>query len=307
MKIAVTGGSGFIGTNLVKHLSKKHEVRILDKKIPLIKNIQFIKGSVIDPKNVQNIVKDTEYVIHLAAILGVKKTEDNPLKTLKINIEGTKNVLEACRKFDVKKIIFSSSSEVYGEPQKIPISEDDQLYPKSCYGISKLVCEEYIKAYHKTYGLSFTILRYFNVYGPEQRTEFVIPQFVKLALSNKSLTIYGNGNQIRAFTYVDDAIRGTILTLEKGDNEIFNIGNDREPIKIKELAKKILTLTKSKSKLVFIPMEKSDRIESREIHHRIPKINKAKSILGYVPIVSLNEGILNVIKNFKGIKNENIS
>ncbi len=254
----------------------------------------FIQGDIKDSKLVENSIKNCDYVIHLAATLGVVNTEKNPVLTLDTNLGGTKNVLEACRLNDVKKIIFSSSSEVYGEPLKIPIEENDKPIPITTYGISKFAAEEYIKAYSRNYGLRYTIFRLFNVYGDEQATDWVLPEFVNKALSNQDIMIHGDGSQIRSFCYVSDVSDAFSKVLNDGDGETFNIGNNSEPISIKDLATKIISITKSKSKIKFIPFEESQR-NRNEILKRVPNIEKAKKLLGYHPQISLEDGIRKVM------------
>jgi len=296
MKITITGGSGFIGSSLVKSLLKE-QITIFDTKKPKF-NVNFVEGNINNIDNVIVATKDADVVIHLAAALGVINTERNPVKTLDTNIVGTRNVLESCRLNDVKKIIFSSSSEVYGEPIKVPISESDKPIPITTYGISKLAAEEYIKSYSKSYGIRYTILRLFNVYGDEQGTQWVVPEFVSKAVNNDDIIIHGTGSQIRAFCYVTDVANAFRITLEKGDGETFNIGNDKEPISIKNLAERVISLADSKSSIRSIPFEKSDRNRS-EIMNRAPNIEKAVKLLGYHPVVSLDEGILQIIRNKK--------
>lgn len=294
MKIIITGGSGHIGTNLSSLLKKYHEVTIFDYKKPRLSDVNFKQGDIKNHNDVINAVKDCDVVIHLAATLGVINTEENPILTLDTNTEGTKNVLEACRINNVRKIIFSSSSEIYGEPLKIPIEESDAPMPITTYGVSKLAAEAYIKAYAKTYGIRYTIFRLFNVYGDEQAEEWVVPEFVRKAIKNQDITIHGDGSQIRAFCYVSDVSDAFSYVLDGGDGEIFNIGNNSEPLSIKELAQKVISIANSKSTLNFTPFEKSNR-NRIEIIRRMPSIEKAKKLLGYQPKVSLTEGIIKTI------------
>ena len=295
MKIIVTGGSGFIGSNVVKYLSKDHEVKIFDFKKPNNLDNEFIQGDITNSKHVINSIKDCDVVIHLAATLGVVNTETNPVLTLDTNLGGTINVLEACKINKIKKIIFSSSSEVYGEPLKIPMDEEDKPIPMTTYGIAKFAAEEYIKAYSKSFGLQYTMFRLFNVYGDQQATDWVLPEFVSKAISNKDIVVHGDGLQTRSFCYVTDISNAFSLTLDKANGQLINIGNNHEPITIKDLANKIIELSNSKSSVKFIPFEESKRNRS-EILIRVPNIEKAKKLLNYEPKISLEEGVLKVIK-----------
>ena len=291
--VIITGGSGFIGNSIVKKLQKNYDVTVFDIK-QRNSNVNFIQGDIKDSKSVEDAIKSFDVVIHLAATLGVINTEKNPVLTLDTNLGGTKNVLEACKLHHIKKIIFSSSSEVYGEPLKIPIDESDFPIPITTYGVSKFAAEEYIKAYSRNYGIRYTIFRLFNVYGDEQATDWVLPEFVNRALSDQDILIHGDGSQIRSFCNVSDIANAFSKVIDEMNKEIINIGNDDEPISIKDLATKIISITNSKSKIKFIPFEASQR-NRNEILKRVPKIEKAKKLLGYVPEISLENGIKKVM------------
>ncbi len=294
MKIVITGGSGLIGTAIYNLFKKQHEITILDYNKPRDSEVNFVKIDIENPKEIIESTKGIDVIIHLAAALGVIETEKNPVRTLDVNAIGTKNVLEACRINNIKKIIFSSSSEIYGEPEKIPIKETDRVTPITTYGISKLMAEEYIKSYSRAYGIRYTIFRLFNVYGEEQATKWVVPEFVKKIVNGEEVTIHGDGNQIRAFCHVSDIANAFEIALTKGDDEIFNIGNNLEPISIKDLANKIITLSKSNSQIAFISFDNSSR-NRREIINRAPDISKATEILGYKPKITLDDGLTKVI------------
>lgn len=290
MKITITGGSGFIGTHLAESLKEKHEVVVLDQNMPKIEGVEFHECDLVKDE-ISEWVKDSEIVVHLAAAVGVKMTEEEPVKTLDLNIIGTRKILEACQKNNVEKIVFSSSSEIYGEPQKVPIKETEPIMPITNYGISKMAGEEYVKAFSKIYGIKYSILRFFNAYGPGQSNNFVIPEFVNNAILGKPIIIHGSGKQIRAFCHIKDIVNGINLAIENKENDVFNIGNDVEPISISELAERIITLTNSNSEIKFIQFKDTNRQRSREIIKRIPDISKARTLLGYNPKISLNEGI----------------
>lgn len=299
-KVLIIGGNGFIGTAIANYLkSKKINVVTFDITEPKEKLHKHILGSVMYPEGLHVAMKGCDYVIHLAAMLGVKKTELQRLECLDINIQGTKNVLDAAIKARVKKILFSSSSEVYGEPLKTPISETDRVHPKSVYAVTKLAGEEYCKAYHKEYGLDYTIVRFFNVYGPGQVAEFVMPKFLRAVIDGEDINVNGNGKQTRSFCYVDDIAHGVYSALinKKTSGEIFNIGNDTEPTTMLNLAKTIMEVAGKKTKINFLTEDKADRKNMREIIHRLPDISKAKKILGYKPTISLKKGIDLTIKS----------
>jgi len=298
LKIGITGGSGFIGTHVINALKTKHDIVVFDRAKPKIEGIKFVSGNIINDSTKESFEK-CDAVIHLAAAVGVKITEEDPVLTLDTNILGTKNVLEACRANKIKKIILASSSEVYGEPLKTPIEESDPVIPITNYGASKVAAEEYVKAYSANFGIKYSILRFFNAYGPGQSRDFVMPEFVSKASENEPIVIHGSGSQIRAFCHVSDIANGISLAIDNGDNEIMNIGNDAEPITIFELAKKIVSITNSKSNIQFVPFVDSNRKRRKEIINRIPDIRKARRILSYEPSISLNDGIISVLKGEK--------
>ncbi len=308
-KVLITGGGGFIGTHIAINLAKKgFEIRLFDlnfdnfgilcKKIGYCPEAEKIIGNVLDEEGIASAANGCDYVVHAAAMLGVKNTELKRLECLNVNILGTINVLEACVKERVKKIIFTSSSEVYGEPVECPISETNPTSPVSLYGVSKLAGEEYMKAYSNKYGLEYSIVRFFNVYGPGQVAEFVMPRFIKRVLNNEPPVVYGSGSQIRTFCFVEDAAEGVSKVLENGNgkNQIFNIGNDEESISMKDLAEKVIKISGKDLKPQFVNMEDSDREASREIHRRIPTIYQARQALNYQPKFSLEAGIKKTIE-----------
>lgn len=307
-KILITGGAGFIGTALARNLvAKGLKVRLFDldftnhhllcQKKGNFPKVERIQGSILDSNALCNAIRGCDYVAHLAAMLGVRKTEMRRIECLNINILGTINVLEACLKEKVEKILFASSSEVYGEIEGLPVKEDSSKNPVSIYAVTKLAGEEYVKGYGDRYRLKYSIVRFFNVYGPGQVAEFVMPRFIKKVLEDKPPVIYGDGSQIRAFCFVEDAVEGAVKALidQNGENQIFNIGNDKEPISVKNLANKIIKNSGKNLKPEFVPMSESDRQSSREIKRRIPCIDKARNLLNYEPKFSLEEGIKKIM------------
>ena len=296
--ILITGGSGFIGLHISQYLKKDYDITVYDIKNPGDNDIEFILGDINDGKKLLQACHGIDIVIHLAAVVGVKNTEDDPITTLNTNIIGTKNVLEACARNNVKKVILASSSEVYGEPKILPIDESHIPMPVTAYGISKLASEEYLKSYAKMYDFKYSILRFFNVIGQGQAVDFVFPEFINSALKNEHITIHGSGLQIRAFCHVDDICQGIKKVIPRSDNETFNLGNDSEPISIENLAKKIITVLNSQSSIRYIPFEKSDRNRNIEIMSRVPNIQKAKKLLSFEPKMDLENSIRNVAKQF---------
>lgn len=300
MKVLITGGSGLIGSALANYLVQKGtEVNVLDKRKDLgLKGVNIHQGSILDKEDIKKAMKGCDYVYHLAAIVGVNLADGRSLECLDVNVLGTRNVLECSLEEKVKRVLFASSSEVYGEPDKLPINEEFPLKPKSAYGWSKAVGEEYCKAFKKNKGLDYTIVRFCNVYGPNQALKFVLPLFIDNAISDKPLEIYGSGEQVRSFCYVDDAVAGVEKAIlnEKAKCEVFNIGNPNEPIKMQELAKMVLKMAANNSgSHIFVPLEQR-RSPQREIHARIPDISKARNILGFEPKISLEEGIRKTIE-----------
>tara|TARA_B100000029_G_scaffold492747_1_gene554422 strand:- start:9058 stop:9969 length:912 start_codon:yes stop_codon:yes gene_type:complete len=297
-KVLVTGGNGFIGSEVCKLLlENNYSVISFDLEKNKLKGVKSnFNGSILDPIELAHAIKGCDYVIHLAASLGVANTEKNRLECLHINIQGTINLLEACVKQNIKKVIFASSSEIYGEQKIVPIKESAPLNPKSNYAITKLVGEEYMRAYFDTHKLKYNICRFFNIYGPKQKKQFVTSIFINNIKNNKDLTIYGNGKQIRSFCHVTDAAQGIVKSLKfKKSGEIFNIGNDEEPISILNLAKKIIKISNKKIKIKKINFSKSDRNEKREIYKRIPDITKAYKALNYRPQISLDQGLRDML------------
>ncbi len=297
-KVLVTGAGGFIGTRVVEELWKRDcEVVYFDVIDPKIEGIKRVnRGTILDQYDLALAVRGCDYAIHLAALLGVQKTDNNRLETLHVNIQGTLNLIEACLKEGVKKIVFSSSSEVYGEQRVLPITEKNPLNPKSVYAVTKIVGEQYLQAYSEMYGIGYNVVRFFNVYGEYQREDFVLPRFVHQVINGMQPTIYGNGEQMRCFCYVEDAARGLVDVLfSNNGGDIFNIGNDSEPISMKDLAEKVIRVAGKSITPQFVAYENSDRKSTREIEKRTPSIEKARKKMDYKPLYSLEEGIKRMI------------
>lgn len=309
-RILVTGGAGCIGMPVCKELLKRGvEVVLYDlyEQINAVKNniadnIEVFYGSILDESSLREAVRGCDGIIHLAAYLGVRRTEVNSMRCLEININGTKNVLDAAIQSGVKKITFASSSEVYGEPLKNPITEEDIVQGKTVYAISKLCGEELVKAYNSEFkNFNFSILRYFNTYGPHQIAQFVIPKFIRNVLHGKPPVVYGDGRQERSYSFSEDTALGTVDALFscKADNITMNIGNGSSLISLKDLGELVIDICGKKGELDIIiknTFEKTDREESREIHQRYCSTMLAKRIIGYQPKVSIEEGIKRMLQ-----------
>jgi UDP-glucose 4-epimerase len=303
MKILVTGGSGFIGYHLVKHLlGQGHEVKVVDIQKPNIehKDLEFANKSIME--DLAEDIRGCDVVYHLAAMLGVDNSDNRPLETMRINLEGSVNVFKSAVKANVKRMVYASSSEVYGEPRELPIREDSVKGPVSAYGVSKLAAEIYAQAYNREFGTDIKIVRFFNVYGHGQSDNFVIPIFINNALENKPLRVFGDGSQTRCFTYVGDIADGVLMVLEKGKTgEAYNIGNNK-PTTILELAQMIKELTGSKSEIIKLGFGKETRLKEREIEYRVPDISKMRA-LGWEPKTAVREGIKKILELRKSNKN----
>lgn len=309
-KILVTGAAGCIGMPVCNELRRHNiepvmfdlyeQIKTVESKID--KNTSLYYGSILDSASLREAMKGCDGIIHLAAYLGVRRTELNKLRCLEINIDGTRKVLEAAAMNNIKKIIFASSSEVYGEPIKNPISEKDITQGKTVYAISKLAGEELIKSFHDEFKtLNFTILRYFNTYGPYQVAQFVIPKFIRNVMNNKPPQINGDGNQLRSYNFSYDTARATVDSLisNKTNGKIINIGNSNSLINLKDLADLIIELCGKKNKLkvkINNSFKKSDRDQSREIFERYCCTKLAKKLINYEPVFSLKKGLQEVIK-----------
>jgi UDP-glucose 4-epimerase len=305
--ILVTGGLGFIGSNLARKLAenKDNYVVIADnlrtghlKNLPESKynNIKYIKSDTNFFKDISSIfyAYKFDYVFHYAALVGVKRTLENPVAVLR-DLEGIRNVLGLSKNTGVKRVFFSSSSEVYGEPVEFPQNEHTTpLNSRLPYAIVKNVGEAFLRSYHQEYNLDFTIFRFFNTYGPNQSEDFVMSRFIRAALNNRDITIYGDGSQTRTFCYVEDNVDACLNAFYKNKfvNDVVNIGTDFE-ISILDLAKKIIRLTGSKSKIVHLPP-----LKEGDMTRRCPDVTNMKKLLGR-KMISIDEGIRILIKEFR--------
>ncbi|HXB41753.1 MAG TPA: NAD-dependent epimerase/dehydratase family protein [Bacteroidia bacterium] len=313
-KILVTGGAGNIGSVTVEKLisDKTNFVVVADNlstgflnKLPKENkgNWTFVKSDVNIYQDIAQIMlaHQFDYVFHFAAVVGVKRTQENPISVLR-DIDGIKNILELSKNTSVKRVFYASSSEVYGEPVSLPQHEHTTpLNSRVPYAVVKNLGECFCKSYHQEYGLNYTIYRYFNTYGPNQSTDFVLPRFLEAALKNKDITIYGDGSQTRTFTYVDDTIDASLACLFKNEvvNDVINIGNDIS-ISMLDLAKLIIKKTKSQSKIIhFNPLKEGD------MTRRQPDNTKMRQLLNR-SLISLEEGIERMLNSKQFLSSVNL-
>ena len=320
MRFLITGGCGFIGSHLAETIvARGDEVVIIDNQSTgSIKNLQnieskvkFIAGDILDKALLQKNVSEADYVVHLAAALGVLNIVNKPLQSLKINIQGTENVLEWADKFK-KPVLIASTSEVYGKNDKVPLNEEDDriighpLKSRWSYSEAKAVDESLAYFYYLENKLPIRIVRFFNTVGPRQVGQYgmVVPRFVTAALRNESIQVYGSGDQIRCFCHVSDAIRALLLVIDsdKAIGQVFNVGNNQQ-ISIMDLAKKVIEITGSKSEIKKVPYSEAYPAGFEDMQRRVPDISKIKNVLGWSPEIGLDQ-IIRDIADFHRIEKE---
>lgn len=303
--ILITGGAGNVGSAIASKLAENPNnlIVIVDNlstgslnKIPKRDNVIFIKANTNSYNDIVPIFGryNFDYVFHYAALVGVQRTLENPMMVLD-DIEGIKNVLSLSKNSGVKRVFYSSSSEVYGEPFEIPQNENTTpLNSRLPYAIVKNVGEAFFKSYYQEYGLEYTIFRFFNTYGPNQSEDFVVPRFIKAALKNETIYLYGDGLQTRSFCYVEDNIDTCIKAMmeSKCVNDVLNVGSDKE-MTILDLAKKVIEITNSNSSIIHLPP-----LEEGDMTRRCPDTTKMKKILGR-ELMSLEEGIIKLINHYE--------
>ena len=302
-KILVTGGAGNVGGALARKLveNRNYEVIIADdlstgskSKLPssTYKNWKFVHCDVNNYKEISELmlVNQFDFVFHYAAVVGVKRTQENPIAVLN-DIDGIRNILQLSKNSSVKRVFFSSSSEVYGEPVELPQHEQTTpLNSRVPYAVVKNVGESFFRSYEKVYGLPYTIFRFFNTYGPNQSMDFVISKFLNAALKGDDITIYGDGTQTRTFCYVDDNINACIKIFEENHilNDVINIGGAKE-YKIIDVAKTIINISGSSSKIIHLPS-----LPEGDMTRRMPDNTKMLKILNK-ELISLEDGIKRMI------------
>lgn len=309
-KIFITGGAGFIANTIIARLADNNAIVVYDNfhrdtlsKSPYAghKNISVVKGDVLDPENLIQAMKGSDLVIHAAGIAGIDTVIKDPVKTMRVNMIGTANALEAARINNITdRFIDFSTSEIFGS-YAFKSTEGDNTVAGSAgearwtYAVSKLAGEHLAHSYYKVYNLPAVTVRPFNVYGPGQTGEGAIQIFIKKALRNEDISINGDGNQIRAWCYVDDFVDCIMLALENpaAIGQSFNIGNARAVTTILGLAEAVCRVLKSDSKIIF-----KDAL-SADVELRIPSVEKAKGLLGFKARVDLEEGVLKTAEWFK--------
>jgi nucleoside-diphosphate-sugar epimerase len=298
-KYLVTGGAGFIGSNIVHSLVKKQaQVRVIDnlstgdeKNLDGIRSeIEFMEGDICNPNTIKKATEGIDYIIHQAALPSVPRSIDNPNATHESNINGTLSVLLAARDQGVKRVVFAGSSSAYGESPELPKKENMLPAPLSPYAATKLAGEFYCQTFSTVYGLETLTLRYFNVFGPRQNPESqyaaVIPKFITILMDEKSPTIYGDGEQTRDFTYVENVVSANILAcqVEKTAGEVINIATSQR-ISLNQLYTLLTKIVKKDIPAKYAPARTGD------VKHSLADITLAEKLLGYRPSIDLKEGL----------------
>ena len=305
-RILITGGAGFIGTTLALRLHEDNQIVILDNLsrnalagtvLESSPNVTILQGDVRDADFVRNAVEGAEYVLHLASIGGVDTVMKKPVQTMEVSLYGTVNVLHSCKEIgNVKRFVDFSTSEVFGR-YAYNVGEGDVTTlgavgeARWTYAVSKLATEHLTYNYYKQFDLPTVAIRPFNIYGPRQVGMGAIHHFIRQAIENKPITVHNDGSQIRSWCYIDDIVDGVFYVLENDDavGHTFNIGNPRSTLTIYNLAREIVRLSGSSSRIDFVPWDATD------VELRIPNIDKARKLLGFEPKVDLEDGLLRTI------------
>ena len=301
-KVVITGGAGFIGSHIAAEVAKEYEVVIIDNLddyySPDLKrrnlmillanpNVRFIEGDITDPALLRGVIdSDVEFVYHEAAQAGVRISVENPFKPNNVNVLGTLNVLKASLDAGVKRVINASSSSVYGKVKYLPFDEAHPTMPVSPYGVSKLAAEHYCRVFYEVYGLPTVSLRYFTVYGPRMRPDLAISIFTRKMLANEPIMVFGDGEQTRDFTYIDDIVRVNrrLLATNAADGYAMNVGGGHR-ITVNDLIAHLREITGSASEVVYSDKQKGDA------EHTLADTSLAEKLVGYRPEVSIREGL----------------
>lgn len=297
MKILITGGAGFIGSNLAKRLvNDGHEVVVLDSLLrgnkldkDTFAKVTFIKGDVRDLDLMISASKNCDLIFHFAAVLGVDIVADNPVETMDVEVIGTRNMIEAANINNVKKVMYASTSGIYGHSAfENVLTEEVLVDPRTSYAMAKRYNEIYLASHHQEKGLNVVSLRFFNVYGGNQDNRMVVPLFFEQAIANEPITVFGTGKQTRDFTYIDDTVESCIKLMDIQGCHIVNIANEAEWT-IAELAVKIKEVTKSSSEIIYLEAPK--KRYDYEVERRVGSSDKLMSLTNFKPQTSLQEGL----------------
>jgi nucleoside-diphosphate-sugar epimerase len=306
MRYLVTGGAGFIGAHIVRRLVESGEsVRVVDnlstgqsKRLKDVRgSVEFVEGDLADEAISDEVVRGVDYVLHQAAVPSVQRSVGDPIGTNRSNVTATLNILESCRRAGVRRLIFAASSSAYGDTEVLPKVEQMSSNPLSPYALQKLVGERYCKLYYDLYGLETVSLRYFNVFGPDQdpHSEYsaVIPKFINKLLAKESLTIYGDGEQSRDFTYVENVVEANLLALRaiEAPGNVCNIGCG-ERITLNQLVSLLEEIVDVKANVNYVTSKAGD------VRHSLADVTLARRLLGYEPQVMVKEGLRQTVESF---------
>jgi len=318
MKILITGGAGFVGSHLAdKFIAQGHHITVIDDlSTGRYSNIQHLEGNenfrlvidtVLDEPLMEELIRETDHVYHMASAVGVRLIMEQPVKTIETIFHGTDVILKFCSRYR-KRVLIPSTSEVYGKGASIPFSEDDDLLTGStdkhrwAYACAKTLDEFLALAHYKETRLPVVVVRLFNTVGPRQTGQYgmVVPRFVHAAMKNETIQVYGDGTQQRCFGHVLDVVEGLSKLLDSPEcfGQVINLGNNEE-VSIKQLADKAIELTGSTSQIQYIPYEEAYGEGFEDMRRRVPNLEKAKRLIGYQPTRSLNDIINDVAGEFK--------
>ncbi len=302
MKVLITGGAGFIGSNLTKRLVEDgHSVVVIDSLLrgnklekDTFSKITFIQGDVRDYELVLNASKGCDLIFHLAAVLGVDIVADNPVETMDVEVIGTRNVVNAAEANNIKKIMYASTSGIYGHSAiDNALTEEVLVDPRTSYAMAKRYNEIYLASHHEEKGIDVIALRFFNVYGWNQDNRMVVPLFFEQALANEPITVFGSGKQTRDFTYIDDTVEACVRLMDLKGCHTVNIANEAEWC-IDDLAEQIKSVTNSSSEIVFIDAPK--KRYDYEVERRVGSSKKLRALTNYKPDTTLTEGLKQIFK-----------
>lgn len=312
--VFLTGAAGLIGKSLAAKLVARGDrvicfdlgeqftrYREFFLKLEKTGQARIHPGTILDRIGMTKEMASADAVVHLAAMLGVRRTEANKLRCFEINTQGTDNVLDACIRNRIGHVVFASSSEVYGEPSHNPITEEQETKGKTVYAVSKMAGEELVKGYAQLYPwLNYTVVRFFNTYGEGQVAQFVLMKFIQKVLAGQNPIVFGDGDQMRSYGHVDDVTEGVIKILdnERARNQVYNLGNSSQLFSLKELAQKVIdVLAPDKGLQVEVvgDFKGTDRTEKREIFTRYCDTSKAARELGFSPTITVEEGIRRIV------------